>query len=718
MPLETPIAFFVFNRPHTTRRVFSEIARAKPRRLLVVADGPRSVEEEAQCRQTRNVIAQVDWDCEVLTDFSDVNLGCKARVSSGLDWVFRHCEEAIVLEDDCLPHPAFFPYCEEMLARYRHDDRIMMVNGNNFEIASRAPESYYFSQFPHVWGWASWRRAWRHYDVALTEWPTLRETSWLAETLGSDAAARKWAGEFDAVRAGRFDTWDFQWSFAIWNAGGTCVAPNGNLITNIGFGEGATHTKNAASPEADLPAAGLTLPLRHPPTVAVDVEADERGLARILGTGAAPSRLTLPQRLRRKKAMLRERFGSRLEKPLRAATSPRVTRALLSLPLRTLRSGRGAGALASAERILVIRLDEIGDLVLTAPFLRELRRNAPDAWITLVVKPETRNLMELCPYVNEVLAFGGKTFGCLWPLRRHVHALRFARTHLWKRRFDLALLPRWDVDQSHATFLAYFSGAAQRVGYSEGVTPRKQDQNRGYDRLLTQSIPTSSPHELERGLDVLSALGGTSRDSRLEAWLSEEDRAYAAHVFDAAGIQRGDRLVALGIGAGEGKRVWPAEWFLHLGQTLLLTPGLFLLLVGGEADCLSGQQMRARLGERTINAVGKPTLRQTSALLERCRLFIGNDSGPAHLAAAVGVPVIQLNCHPSCETPRDDSPPARFSNRSAGSVVLQPPEALAPCLETCEARQAHCITGITVQTVLAAVEAFGLNHRPEVCKAL
>src|SRR5665648_587346 len=169
--LKTPVAFIIFNRPETTRRVFAEIAKARPTKLLVIADGPRAThpDDAEKCAVVRAIIDGVDWDCEVLKNYSDVNLGCKRRVSSGLDWVFDTVEEAIILEDDCLPHPTFFRFCEEMLAKYRDDKRIAMISGDNFQFGKKRTEySYYFSRYTHIWGWASWRRAWDNYCLLYT----------------------------------------------------------------------------------------------------------------------------------------------------------------------------------------------------------------------------------------------------------------------------------------------------------------------------------------------------------------------------------------------------------------------------------------------------------------------------------------------------------------------------------------------------------------------
>ena len=280
--LETPVAFLIFNRPEMTRRVFSELARHKPRRLLVVADGPRDSRpgEAERCAQARDIVKQVDWECELLTNFSEINLGCKRRVSTGLNWVFENCEEAIILEDDCLPDRSFFPFCEELLKRYRDDERVAMICGNNFQQGRRRSDySYYFSRHVTVWGWASWRRVWRHYDVDMKLWPKLRQTNWLASLLVNPIAVDYWRDVFDMMheaKAERADTWDYQLFFSWWARHALAITPEVNLVTNIGFDTEATHTRDAQalSTMAALPTASVELPLKHPPYMYLDREAD------------------------------------------------------------------------------------------------------------------------------------------------------------------------------------------------------------------------------------------------------------------------------------------------------------------------------------------------------------------------------------------------------------------------------------------------------------
>lgn len=271
-----PVALFIFNRPATTKLVFERIASARPPRLFVVADGPRMDRplELERCAQARAIVERVDWPCEVVTNYSETNLGCQRRIASGLDWIFSMTERAIILEDDCLPDPTFFPYCAELLERYKDDERIVMISGDNFQPASRrSPYSYYYSKYPHVWGWATWRRVWQSYDVALSLWPTVRDLDFLEDIVGSERAATAWRAIFDAVHAGQIDTWDYQLTFACWMQSGLSILPAANLVSNVGFTADATHT-TTAGPLSNMPTYPMQFPLRHPPYMLRDHVAD------------------------------------------------------------------------------------------------------------------------------------------------------------------------------------------------------------------------------------------------------------------------------------------------------------------------------------------------------------------------------------------------------------------------------------------------------------
>lgn len=278
MTIPTPVVLFIFNRPQLTERVLRSIAAVRPSHLLVVADGPRAGREgeSERCRQARAAIDDVDWPCRIETLYSETNLGCKHRIASGLDWVFSKVDEAIVLEDDCLPDPGFFRFCQELLERYRHDERIHIVRGTNFLRGRRVtPSSYYFSRFYNIWGWATWARAWKHYDVGMRQWPALRDSGWLERQLPESAMASLVRHFFDETHAGRLDTWDYQLLLAGWLRDAVAIVPAANLVTNIGHGEGATHTRNQGSHLAGIASEPLSFPLRHPEDVKVSAMADE-----------------------------------------------------------------------------------------------------------------------------------------------------------------------------------------------------------------------------------------------------------------------------------------------------------------------------------------------------------------------------------------------------------------------------------------------------------
>lgn len=275
--MQSPVLFLVFNRPEPTRRVFQALRAARPQRLYIAADGARAGREgEAErCDETRGIAAGVDWPCEVKTLFRTHNLGCKQAVSQAIDWFFEQEEEGIILEDDCLPDPTFFRFCEELLERYRNDLRVGLISGDNFQFGRIHGEaSYYFSRYAHIWGWASWRRAWRRYDRDIAYWPNFRDGGGVQRVLGSrKREIQHWRRIFDSVNAGKIDTWDYQLTLTLWAHDMLSILPQKNLVSNIGFGAGATHT-SGASRFAAMAAQSMDFPLRHPPAVHACLEAD------------------------------------------------------------------------------------------------------------------------------------------------------------------------------------------------------------------------------------------------------------------------------------------------------------------------------------------------------------------------------------------------------------------------------------------------------------
>jgi hypothetical protein len=285
--IKTPIVFLIFNRPDTSQKVFDRIREVKPSRLFVIADGARTnkIGEKEKCQQVLKIIDSIDWNCELFTNYSETNLGCKTRISTGLDWVFSQVEEAIILEDDCLPDPSFFGFCEELLDRFREDKRVFAVSGNNFQFGQqRTNYSYYFSLYNHCWGWATWRRAWKYYDVEMKLWETIRDGNWLNDILHDYWAVKYWHNKYQETYEGKIDTWDYQWTLACWLQNGLTILPNINLVSNIGFDHNdSTHTKNHNSPFANIPAKPMQFPLSHPPSMIRDVQADNFTYRKMFG---------------------------------------------------------------------------------------------------------------------------------------------------------------------------------------------------------------------------------------------------------------------------------------------------------------------------------------------------------------------------------------------------------------------------------------------------
>jgi hypothetical protein len=273
--MNTPVVFIIFKRPETTAKVFSEIARAKPRKLFVIADGPRvsRAGEKELCEATRKLI-QVDWDCEVKINYSNENLGLRKRIVSGLNWVFENETSAIILEDDCLPDPTFFRFCDEMLNKYKDETKIMHIAGDNHYEPKAIKDSYYFSRYPHCWGWATWKRAWSLYDDDLKTWDSDSSNSKFSNYISDKLARRYWSKVFKNVKLGVVDSWAYRWTFTCFYHHSLCIIPRVNLVSNIGFGPGATHTKSSDTALENLPVHSISFPLLHPTIITRNEEAD------------------------------------------------------------------------------------------------------------------------------------------------------------------------------------------------------------------------------------------------------------------------------------------------------------------------------------------------------------------------------------------------------------------------------------------------------------
>ncbi len=274
--LKTPILLLVFNRPDTVTQVFEKISQIKPERLYIASDGPREGNNNDKERivKVRNIVTKVNWPCKVETLFRDQNLGCKKGVSTAINWFFENEEQGIILEDDCVPNLDFFAFCENLLNLYAKDERVLAITGNNFQNGKlRGESSYYFSKYNHCWGWSTWRRSWKKYDGEINFWPKWKNSNdWY--NFNSDKVERKyWKNILDSVYMKKIDSWAYPWQACAWYSNGLTATPNVNLVSNIGFGEQATHTKYKNSKFSKMPVKTLSN-FKHPTNVKRDFAAD------------------------------------------------------------------------------------------------------------------------------------------------------------------------------------------------------------------------------------------------------------------------------------------------------------------------------------------------------------------------------------------------------------------------------------------------------------
>lgn len=274
---QTPILLLVFNRPDFVLKQIAHLRAIKPQYLYVSGDGPRPHKsaDSKDCQAVQAAFKTIDWPCELHTHFNASNQGCKIGVSEGINWFFSQVEAGIILEDDCFADLTFFSFASELLARYQHDPQIMHISGAHFLQSPQIKDSYFFSQLPHCWGWATWKRAWKHYELNMESWPDGGQEL-VQKQFSKNRTRRYWHTIFTQMYQQKIDTWDYQWIYSIWKNYGLSITPAHNLVTNIGFDARATHTTFAFSPLAFKPIKPLSWPLQHPHAIAVREDLDEQ----------------------------------------------------------------------------------------------------------------------------------------------------------------------------------------------------------------------------------------------------------------------------------------------------------------------------------------------------------------------------------------------------------------------------------------------------------
>lgn len=394
-----------------------------------------------------------------------------------------------------------------------------------------------------------------------------------------------------------------------------------------------------------------------------------------------------------------------LLRALAAVLRPHTVRRIL-FPHRDSLSDRNPILTISPEnvrRVIIFRLDEIGDVVLTTPFLTALRHQFPSASVTLVVQPIMKDFFQGCPVVDDVLTYRPAPPGLARVFARWKAVADFDR-RLKGSEFDVAVNPRWDVDDYQAGPLVFLTGASHRIGFSETVHPDKGRVNRGFDRYYTHVLTGGGDgHEVKNFGRIMQALGGNPEANPVEAWLTDEDRRWAREVLQPPLDPPRRLLVAVAPGARHERRRWPISHYRRLIEMLVSRFGARIVLIGGADDAFLLDSLRSLSSQDVTSFIGGTSVRQSAALIAQCSLLVGNDSGPVHLAASVHTPVVAISCHPQGGDPRHANAPERFAPWSPTALVVRPASGLGKCTDACREDFAHCISTIEVETVWAAM---------------
>lgn len=371
----------------------------------------------------------------------------------------------------------------------------------------------------------------------------------------------------------------------------------------------------------------------------------------------------------------------------------------------TLSPQRRAEPGGNVRNVLVVKLDQIGDVIMASSFFRELRRNYPNATITAIISTGSYAVMRFCPYVDQTVPVPAAPLN-IFAARRLAHSLR--------AKFgspDLTIIPRYCVDLYGAGWISFFSGAPIRRAFSESATPRKSTVNRGADALFTDLVtPNGVRHEVNRNLDLLRHSGLNVTDDNLEVWYSEAEKREADSILAPTSI-KDVPLIAVGLGASQAKRMWPVERYADVCRKLHLATGAQFLVMGSRAETPLLDRFRQRLGD-AVAASGTVSLGTVAALFRRCSLFLGSDSAQKHIASAVGLPVVEVSCHPANGDPGGNNSPARFHAWGVAHIILQPAAATKPCAAGCEALAPHCILDISVSEVERSAITLMNSSRP------
>jgi ADP-heptose:LPS heptosyltransferase len=598
---KTPILFLIFNRPNQTRRVFEKIREIKPSKLYVAADGPRAhvFEDKINCQLTRSIINGIDWPCEIKTLFNEKNLGCGKAVSGAIDWFFKNEEEGIILEDDCLPDLSFFDYCGQLLEKYRDNEKVYLISGVNFQNGNKRGEgSYYFSAVPHIWGWASWRRAWNTYDFETKKLPEFIKKDKISNYFSDVKLKIHWEETFQSVHDHKIDTWDHQWSFNVYDHNAVCIIPNKNLISNIGFGFNATHT-TGASVFADHPLQTMEKELVHPKEIRIDQEADyyfykevdrffDHEKASNPGIGYKIKNILV----------------SSLENFLQKVYLPRI------------QSG-------TSNNILIVKPDAIGDYLITADLFNSLPPTGDKNNYYLLANIRLKSLIDK----NKPALFKEVIY---YDQNIHKHFKSMYSFYFMLRKYKFRKVINMLYSRTKNTDdVVNFTGAPEKIGFLGDTAnisvKEKNETDRVYKELIDLDPRSGVIHEFERNKLFLQKVFGVE----LKA---------SAPKFTAPSVPKINSIV-IAPGSNEEYKIWSPQNFGKVCNALhALYPNTKIKVLCGPGEEGIGRKIQETTAVAEIVQISDINILINE--IAACKLVIANDSAAIHIAVSMNIPNI------------------------------------------------------------------------------
>ncbi len=611
----TPILFIIFNRPDLSEIVFKAIRHAKPTQLFIAADGPRenNVSDKTLCAEARKIIEQVDWSCEVKTLFREENLGCGKAVSSAISWFFDNVERGIILEDDCLPDSSFFMYCQSLLAYYENNEKVMHIGGVNFQFgANKVLADYYFSAISHVWGWASWRRAWKKYDFDIKDLEAFKKSKKINTYYKDPNISNKWLTTFEDMHNHKIDTWDHQWTYCILNYNGVSIIPNQNLISNIGFREDATHTSAEQSIFANVTTQTQSLPLKHDTSIKINFKADAYFLLEIDGWRKPPRNII---------------------KSIIYKLKSIAVRILETLFKKIILSEKNQ---QPNKSVLIEKLDAIGDYIITRNFFYELVHSDQYKAYTFYLLANIRLKSFIEPLdahlFKEVIYYDSK-------IEQSTIAKNKFYLKLRKYKFEILIHPTYSRTVNTDN-IVFYSGAKETIGYLGDEANISIEEKAISDQYYTRLIDvdkianTAFNHEFEK------------QKIFFETILNRKIKLNQPNIqvkSDAQQIEVSDIIICPG--AQHDSRKWEAKNFSELiNKIILKLPNCKINIVCGPNEENIGQEIINNLIEaKNINLLCTNSIYDLVQQINAGYLIVANDSAPIHIAIALNKKAICIS---------------------------------------------------------------------------